>query len=300
MKKKGERRFSQCCSEVYESKGLGGNWRCWGGALTYEGCCSISPRNGNSAYIPKQTFYKPKLMVDLAALNRTVVVHQAGFIERYEAREAAKPDVGPDGVLWKTGYKAAQFVAAFEFPGVAPEPPGGKASFPPRKFLELAAAVGAPSLAALVRGFHVITTDLFDRSVAQRLRSAAETLGGLRGGSRAGAARALLQLVAGPHEGPGPAGSLARGRRALRRGALPQHRRLLGGGGAGSRAPRPRGAGRRFPQDAARARRLRPLRPRLAFDIRRTFGRRRRENLRGRHAAGLQLQAVPRDDGTGF
>ena len=67
-----------------------------------------------------------------------------------------------DRLLWWTGYQLAQLVAVFDF------------GFPPsfeRRFLEVAAGVGAPSLAAFFRGFHVTATDISAASVTEeRLR----------------------------------------------------------------------------------------------------------------------------------
>ena len=43
---------------------------------------------------------------------------------------------------------------------------------PRRRFLEVAAGVGAPSLAAFYRGFHVTATDISEASVAEdRMRA---------------------------------------------------------------------------------------------------------------------------------
>ena len=73
--------------------------------------------------IPRDTFYHPELRIELAALNRTVTLHQGAYINRFEPRpnktryRSTQTDrfdhfseYDPqDGQLWLTGKDTIEF-----------------------------------------------------------------------------------------------------------------------------------------------------------------------------------------------
>jgi len=156
---------------------LKGNTNCWSGRFTYDGCCSLNANRFNGPYYanynhvmwvirlpPLYSRVKRLYVIQGAVLDNWLVKKDLGLAGWFPHQGVMNDG---EGLLW-AGSDAALALLEMNF------------SFPvtsERRFLEVASAVGAPSMVALARGFSVWSSDLRVQSTWQRRESAKASFG---------------------------------------------------------------------------------------------------------------------------
>ncbi|CAJ1344109.1 unnamed protein product, partial [Effrenium voratum] len=127
-----------------------GNPTCWDESFQNNECCSL---NHNLNLVPH---YNHMIWQIRMPDGRMVNVVQGQALEHWERKKIIDPGRFPfvglsgngEGLVWSAGSAAVAFALA-EFPD-------GRR---PLRFLEVASSVGAPSLVALAKGFHVWSSE---------------------------------------------------------------------------------------------------------------------------------------------
>lgn len=167
--------FFQCCRNGRDLdvlpgilQGLAkvrGHPDCWQppeeGPVYHDNCCVL---NANLDKVPR--FDHMIWQIRMPETEQILNVVQGQVLETWESRGIIPPEVVPkvglqgngEGLVWEAG-ESALALAVTEF---------GWRSARRIRFLEVASSVGAPSLVALAKGFHVWSSDLRDESAWQR------------------------------------------------------------------------------------------------------------------------------------
>lgn len=148
-----------------------GNPRCWGGGFIHDECCVL---NGNWMRIPAYNHMIWQIRMPSQAILNVV---QGQVLQTWEERNLMPPGISPkkgfaldgEGLLWGAGRASLLFASMELLPG--------RQKKKTLRFLEIAASVGAPSLVALEKGYHVWSSDLNPTSAWQRWAGAEASFG---------------------------------------------------------------------------------------------------------------------------